>query len=184
MKLANFVTLAKNVIHGRPATTAGETSSKTVLRRNGKRLIIPSGQVESIYKSQRQKHVRIDYTGPAKIPCLGCGTPFMFTADGKGRYPEYHSNACKQKAYRQRKKSGILERSWQISDDLLQFCRAKHQRENSTSHNWFTRRLCENHRSDTVRLCREKMGETTGRSKSAVTAREPTIGPVYWTSSR
>ena len=84
MKLANFVTLAKNVIHGRPATTAAQTSSKPVLRRKGKRLILPSRQVESIYNSQWQKHVRIDYIGPAKIPCLGCGTPFLFTADGKG----------------------------------------------------------------------------------------------------
>ncbi len=103
MKLANFVTLAKNIINGRPATTAAETSSKTVLRRKGKRLMIPSNQVESIYKSQRQKHVRIEYTGPQKIQCRGCGTTFLYTADGKGRYPEYHSDACKQKAYRKRK---------------------------------------------------------------------------------
>jgi hypothetical protein len=105
MKLANFVTAARTIISGRPAKTAAETSSQTVLRRNGKRLIIPNSQLEGIYKSQRQKHVRIEYTGPEKIPCLGCGTTFLLTPDGKGRKPEYHSNACKQKAYRERKKN-------------------------------------------------------------------------------
>ena len=111
MKLANFVTLAKNVIHGRPATTAEKTSSKTVLKKQGKRITVPSHQVDSIYKSHHHRHVHIEYTGPKKLPCFGCGTPFLFTADGKGRYPEYHSNACKQKAYRQRKKSANIERS-------------------------------------------------------------------------
>jgi hypothetical protein len=103
MKLANFVTVARKIIAGQPAKPAAETSSKTDLRRKGKRINIPSSQVESTYKSQRQKLVRIEYSGPEKIQCLGCGAPFLFTADGKGRYPEYHSNACKQKAYRARK---------------------------------------------------------------------------------
>ncbi|MDQ3831133.1 MAG: hypothetical protein M3361_17920, partial [Candidatus Tectomicrobia bacterium] len=100
MKLANFVTLARKVIGGRPAQTAAETSSKTFLQRKGKRITIPSSDVNRMYRLQRERHVRIEYSGPTKIPCLGCGVPFLYIAEGKGRYPEYHSDACKQKAYR------------------------------------------------------------------------------------
>jgi hypothetical protein len=72
----------------------------------GKRIKdVPSSEVESIYRSNRKRHVRIEYTGPVKTNCIGCGIPFLFTDGGRGRYPEYHSNACKQKAYRQRKKT-------------------------------------------------------------------------------
>jgi hypothetical protein len=106
MKLSNFVTIARKMVTGRPANTADYTSSKTVLRRKGKRIIIPSSDVNKIYRSQRQRLVRVEYTGPKKIHCLGCKEPFLYTADGQGRYPEYHSNACKQKAYRERKKGG------------------------------------------------------------------------------
>jgi len=82
MKLADFVTI------------------------EGKRIKnVPSSKVESIYRSQRKRHVRIEYTGPLKTNCVGCGVPFLFTDGGRGRYPEYHSNACKQKAYRERKKT-------------------------------------------------------------------------------
>jgi hypothetical protein len=104
MKLANFVTRARNVITGRPAKTAAETSSKTALRKKGKRIVVPGNDVNHIYKSQRKRLVRVEYSGPIKIDCLGCGDPFLVAADGKGRRPEYHSDACKQRAYRERKK--------------------------------------------------------------------------------
>jgi hypothetical protein len=104
MKLANFVTLARKVIGGRPAQTAAGRSSKTVLQKQGKRYLVPSSEVDPIYQRQRKRLIRVEYSGPTKIDCLGCGAPFLYTADGKGRHPEYHSNACKQKAYRARKK--------------------------------------------------------------------------------
>jgi hypothetical protein len=102
-KSANFVTAARKIITGRPANTADNTSSKPVLQRKGKRIILPASDVNNIYRSQRQRLVRVEYSGPTKIQCLGCKEPFLYTADGKGRHPEYHSNACKQKAYRERK---------------------------------------------------------------------------------
>ena len=72
----------------------------------GKRIKnVPNSKVQSIYKSNRKRHVRIVYTGPLMSNCIGCGIPFLFTDGGRGRYPEYHSNACKQKVYRKRKKA-------------------------------------------------------------------------------
>jgi hypothetical protein len=98
MKLANFVTKLQNVL--RP--NEEETAIHAV--RKGKRLMIPAKDVERLHQYQRKRVVRVMYTGPTKITCRNCGTPFLFISDGQGRYPEYHSNACKQKAYRERKK--------------------------------------------------------------------------------
>ena len=105
MKLANFVTAAKKMMQGLPPAAADEAYQERLRRRQGKRIDVAGRQAQSIYRREHKRAVRIEYTGPAKIECLGCGTPFLFIADGKGRYPEYHSNACKQKAYRKRKKT-------------------------------------------------------------------------------
>ncbi len=70
----------------------------------GKRLTVPSREVNRIYEAQRKRRVRVEYIGPTKTTCLYCGVPFLFESSGRGRNPEYHSNACKQKAYRGRKK--------------------------------------------------------------------------------
>jgi hypothetical protein len=99
MKLANFVTKLQHVL--RP------NEEETVIRavRKGKRLMISAEDVERLHQYQRKRVVRVTYTGPEKLTCRYCGMPFLSLADGRGRYPEYHSNACKQKAYRERKKS-------------------------------------------------------------------------------
>jgi hypothetical protein len=86
-----------------PAAAAEEAYQERLRRRNGKRIDVPTSQVNSLFRREQKRQVRIEYSGPTKIDCLGCGAPFLFIADGKGRYPEYHSNACKQKAYRKRK---------------------------------------------------------------------------------
>jgi hypothetical protein len=98
MKLANFVTKLQDVL--RPKGDEPETISF----RKGKRLVVPAKDVERLYQQQRKRVVQVTYTGPKKLTCRQCGAPFLSLADGWGRYPEYHSNACKQKAYRQRKK--------------------------------------------------------------------------------
>jgi hypothetical protein len=49
----------------------------------------------------------VEVTGPGKRICKYCGIPFLYIRDGRGCYPEYHSNACKQKAYRERKKASV-----------------------------------------------------------------------------
>jgi hypothetical protein len=69
----------------------------------GKRVNAPRSQVEDIYRGLHKRQVRVEYTGPKKTNCVGCGIAFLFISEGRGRYPEYHSNACKQKAYRKRK---------------------------------------------------------------------------------
>jgi hypothetical protein len=99
MKLADFVTKLQDVL--RPKREDRETISF----RKGKRLVMPAKDVERVYQRQRKRVVRVTYTGPEKLTCRQCGTPFLFLLDGQGRYPEYHSNACKQKAYRERKKA-------------------------------------------------------------------------------
>jgi hypothetical protein len=101
MKLANFVTKLQDVL--RPKREEPEPSSFQT--RQGKRIPLPAKEVERIYRHHRKKIVRVTYTGPTKATCLSCGIPFLFLAEGKGRYPQYHSNACKQKAYRQRKQT-------------------------------------------------------------------------------
>jgi hypothetical protein len=70
----------------------------------GKRLTVPTGDVSYVYQSQRKRRVKVEITGPTKAPCRYCGTPFLFLSDGRGRYPEYCTNACKQKAYRERER--------------------------------------------------------------------------------
>ena len=70
MKLANFVTKLQNVL--RPKQEEVETTSF----RKGKRLSVPAKDVERIYQGQRKRVVKVTYTGPTKIACLGCGTPF------------------------------------------------------------------------------------------------------------
>jgi hypothetical protein len=98
MKLANLVTKLQDVLRPKPEDI--ETNSF----RKGKRITVPANEVERVYRHQRKRVVRVTYTGPTKITCRHCGTPFLSLSDGRGRYPEYHSDACKQKAYRERKK--------------------------------------------------------------------------------
>jgi hypothetical protein len=98
MKLANFVTKLQDVLRPKPEET--EISSF----RKGKRITVPANDVERVYRHHRKRVIRVTYAGPTKITCRNCDTPFLSLADGRGRYPEYHSNACKQKAYRERKK--------------------------------------------------------------------------------
>ena len=69
-----------------------------------KRINVPDEDVDRVYRSQRRKWVRVEYSGPKKLICVFCGTLFLSESDGRGRYPQYHTNACKQKAYRERKK--------------------------------------------------------------------------------
>jgi hypothetical protein len=104
MKMANFVTLARKVKNVFPSAAADEAYKQSFIGRKGKRLNVPSSQVNRLFRRERKKQVRIEYTGPVKTNCIGCGDPFLFIAEGQGRYPDYHSNACKQKAYRERKK--------------------------------------------------------------------------------
>jgi hypothetical protein len=98
MKLANFVTKLQHVL--RP----NEEETEIHAVQKGKRLIIPAKDMERLHQYQRKRVVRVTYTGPKKITCKYCSTPFLSLADGQGRYPEYRTNACKQKAYRERKK--------------------------------------------------------------------------------
>jgi hypothetical protein len=105
MKMANFVTIARKVMNVLPSAAADEAYNQSLIGRKGKRLNIPSSQVNRLFRREQKKRVRIDYIGPTKINCIGCGAPFLFITDGRGRYRDYHSNACKQKAYRQRKKT-------------------------------------------------------------------------------
>jgi hypothetical protein len=99
MKLANFVTKLQDVLRPKQEET------ETTYFRKGKRLTVPAKDVERIYQGHRKRVVRVTYTGPTKITCRSCDTPFLSHSDGRGRYPEYCTNACKQKAYRQRKRS-------------------------------------------------------------------------------
>jgi hypothetical protein len=101
MKLANFVTKLQDVL--RPK------EEETVIHaiRKGKRLLIAAEDVKRLKQYQRKRVVQVTYTGPKKLTCRQCGTPFLSLADGRGRYPEYHTNACKQKAYRERKKAAV-----------------------------------------------------------------------------
>jgi hypothetical protein len=99
MKLDNFVTKLQDALQPQREET------KTSFVHQGKRLTIPAKDVARIHRHRRKRIVRVTYTGPTKATCLGCGLPFLFTSDGKGRYPDYHSNACKQKAYRERKQA-------------------------------------------------------------------------------
>jgi hypothetical protein len=98
MKLANFVTKLQDVLRPKQQETA-----MSVVR-NGKRIIMPANDVERLYRQQRKRVVLVTYTGPKKRTYRNCGAPFLSLADGRGRYPEYCTNACKQKAYRERKK--------------------------------------------------------------------------------
>jgi hypothetical protein len=69
-----------------------------------RRVNIPSEEVDHYYRIHRKRRVRVEYIGPIKTTCIGCGIPFLFDSTDRGRHPEYHSNACKQRAYRERKK--------------------------------------------------------------------------------
>jgi hypothetical protein len=100
MKLANFVTKLQDVF--RPNEEEAESIHAV---RKGKRLLIPADDLARLHRYQRKRVVQVTYTGPKKLTCRQCGTPFLSLADGRGRYPEYPSNACKQKAYRERKKA-------------------------------------------------------------------------------
>jgi hypothetical protein len=99
--MADFVTKLQDLL--RPKGKQAET----ITFRKGKRLSVPAKDVERIYQHHRKRAVRVTYTGPIKLTCRNCGTPFLSLSDGRGRYPEYHSDACKQKAYRERKKDKI-----------------------------------------------------------------------------
>jgi hypothetical protein len=105
MKMANFVTIAKKIVNIRTSAAADEAYNQSLIGKKGKRLDVPSSHVNSLFRRQRKRRVRIEYTGPVKTNCIGCGSPFLFIASGRGRYPDYHSDACKQKAYRRRKKT-------------------------------------------------------------------------------
>jgi hypothetical protein len=102
MKMADFVTKLQNVLQPK-----GE-EPETISFRKGKRIMLPAKDVERLYQQQRKRVVQVTYTGLKKLTCRNCGTPFLSLADGRGRYPEYHSNACRQKAYRERKKASVL----------------------------------------------------------------------------
>ncbi len=97
MKLANFVTKLQDVL--RPKQEEPETR----FFRKGNRITVPANEVERMYRQHRKRVVRVTYTGPDKITCRNCEIPFLSRPDG--RYPEYCTNACKQKAYRERKKA-------------------------------------------------------------------------------
>jgi hypothetical protein len=99
MKMANFVTKLQDVLQPKQE----ETEIRSF--RKGKRITVPAKDVDRIYQRHRKRVVRVTYTGPEKLTCRNCGTPFLSRADGRGRYPEYCTNACKQKAYRERKKA-------------------------------------------------------------------------------
>jgi hypothetical protein len=99
MKLANFVTKLQDVLWPK------QEEPEIRFFRKGKRITVPAKEVERMYRQQRKRVVRVTYTGPDKITCRNCGTPFLSHPDGRGRYPEYCTNACKQKAYRERKKA-------------------------------------------------------------------------------
>ncbi len=73
--------------------------------------MLPAKDVERVYQNQRKRVVRVTYTGPDRIACRNCGISFLSLPDGRGRYPEYCTNACKQKAYRERKKGQGMESS-------------------------------------------------------------------------
>ena len=77
MKMADFVTKLQNVL--RPK---GE-EPETIPFRKGKRIMLSAKDVERLYQQQRKRAVQV-----------------LSLADGRGRYPEYHSNACKQKVYK------------------------------------------------------------------------------------
>ena len=96
MKLANFVTKLQDVLQ--------PNREEIRAMRKGKRIILPATDVERLYRHQRKRVVRVTYIGPTKLTYRYCGTSFLSLSDGRGRYPEYHSDACKQKAYRERKK--------------------------------------------------------------------------------
>ena len=102
MKLANFVTKLQDVLRPKQEEIEPSTYQK------GKRIMMPAKDVERVYRHQRKRVVRVTYTGPTKITCRYCGTTFLSLSDGRGRYPEYHSNACKQKAYRERKSNRVI----------------------------------------------------------------------------
>ena len=104
MKLANFVTVAKKMMQGSQPAAADEAYHERLRNRKGKRIELPESHVDSVFRREHKREVRVEYRGPTKIHCRGCGAAFLFIADGRGRYPDYHSNACKQKAYRERKK--------------------------------------------------------------------------------
>jgi hypothetical protein len=99
MKLANFVMKLQDVLRSKQ-----EEIERSFFQK-GKRITLPAKDVERVYRHHRKQVVRVTYTGPTKITCRYCGTPFLSLPDGRGRYPEYCTNACKQKAYRERKKA-------------------------------------------------------------------------------
>jgi hypothetical protein len=98
MKLANFVTKLQDVL----LPKREDSDIDRLRRRMGRRLNVSGKEVDRVYNQNRKKVVRVEYTGPTKTVCIGCGRPFLFSPDDRGRHPEYHSNACKQRAYRKR----------------------------------------------------------------------------------
>jgi hypothetical protein len=87
MKLADFVTKLQDVL----LTNRDEDNIDDLRRRTGRRLNVDIQEVDRIYWRKRKKVVRVEYTGPTKTVCKGCKTPFLFSADGRGRHPDYHS---------------------------------------------------------------------------------------------
>jgi hypothetical protein len=102
MKLTNLVTKLQDVLSPKKQGKNKDNRENPP----GKRLLVPANDIDRIYQLNRKKAVKVIYTGLIKSVCKGCKTPFIFSADGRGRPPNYHSNACKQEAYRMRIQEG------------------------------------------------------------------------------
>jgi len=73
MKLANFVTKLQDVLQQNK-----DTDINHLRRRTGRRLNISGKEVDRIYKRNRKRVVRVAYTGPTKIVCIGVAPHFCF----------------------------------------------------------------------------------------------------------
>src|SRR3954453_1577923 len=101
MKSANFVT----EVTQEDLDEVEKALSYQRDKKHGRRINIPPNKVNQVYKLTRKKIKLVEYVGPTKTICKGCGVSFLFSGDDRGRHPDYHSIACKQKAYRERKKN-------------------------------------------------------------------------------
>ena len=99
MELANFVTKLQDVL--RPKQEEIETSNY----QKGKRIMLPAKDVGRVYRYQRKQVVRVTYTGPTKNRLSVLRHSLFIALRCRSRYPEYHSDVCKQKAYWERKKA-------------------------------------------------------------------------------
>jgi hypothetical protein len=51
----------------------------------GKRLLVLGQIVNRVHHDLSSKVVRVEYVGPTKAFCVGCGLPFLFQSEGRGR---------------------------------------------------------------------------------------------------